>query len=120
MEDGASDLQIELLLDKTRALLAAAESGDTDAVGRQLAERQICLDEIHAAGGFGSVITPEQQVSVNEILCLDKEACGRIKQLRDDCARSVSAYSKKASGVLKYRTGSYELEHGQFFQSKSF
>jgi hypothetical protein len=116
----ASDLQITQLLEKTRALLAAAENGDTDAIGRQLAARRSCIEEIQAAGGFGSLLSRGQKAAIEEILRLDKEACGRIKRLRDDCAQSVMMYRKKASGVLKYKQETYDLERGQFFHTKSF
>lgn len=117
MESGASDLQIEQLLADTQVLLAAAESADVDAIGLQLAARQTCVTEIKAAGGFGSLISPERKTKIDEILRLDKEACAKIKQLRDESEKSVLEYRKKASGVLKYKKDPYELERAQFFNS---
>jgi hypothetical protein len=117
VESGASDLQIQQLLEDTQALLTAVENEDTDAIGRELTARQTCVEDIKAAGGFGSLISPQRQTMIDEVLRIDKEACVKIKQLRDKSAQSLLEYRKKASGVLKYKKDPYELERGQFFNS---
>ena len=94
MESGASDLQIQQLLEDTQALLDAAVSADIDAIGRQLDARQTCVTDINTAGGFGDQNSPERQAVIDEILRIDKEACDKIRQLRNSSAKAMLEYSK--------------------------
>ncbi len=118
MSAGASDSQLKELLEYTKALLSAAELGNSDEIGRQLESRQLSIETIKSAGGVIGTRSEERQALVNQILSLDKKACLIISKLAKEYGQTASDYQKKAAGLLKYSNDMYNLASGQLVDKR--
>lgn len=118
MNSGASDEQLKELLDDTKALLAAAQSGDSDEIGRQLEKREKSIDAVKAAGGAAGSQTEARKELIREILRTDALAKAEISKLVNKYAKTASDYQKKAAGVLKYSYSKFNFMNGQLIDKK--
>lgn len=118
MGTGASDAQLEELLNDTKALLCAAQRSNTDEIGRQLEKRRKCLDAVASAGGAAGAQTDKRKTLIREILLTDKKANERIKEYVKEFGKTASNYKKKAAGVLKYSYSKFNLSSGQLIDKR--
>lgn len=102
LNTGASDEQLQELLEDTKLLLAAAQTGDREKIGRELARRQECLDKIIAAGGVVGPRSQEREALIGDILALDKKACRAIRELANKSGNAALSQRRKTAGIMRY------------------
>jgi sialic acid synthase SpsE len=107
------DKNLNKILEATRELLDASKGADVEVIGLQLAKRQICIDALKSSGGVTGNRTAARQSLIDEIIKLDAQACGSIRERTHQLGLRLFKFKKKASGLLHYNNSLYNLASGQ-------
>lgn len=113
LQDDNEYNKLKELLKTTRGLLNASKGVNIDEIGKQIAQRQICIDALKANGGLSSNRTAAKQSLIDEIMMLDAKACRSIWERKHEVGLQMLEYKKKASGLLHYNSSLYNLASGQ-------